>query len=151
MACKRSLLCSPRLTKSRSLSSLPNRPRCAIYDLNYRYGDSLIRGGLDNVEKKYVEKMAHIEFKSQNRTPERDSLSSALSHSYSTASLPPRPETPSSTLRRSKSVVRPVSVVDVAPGEFELIQIENFFFEKPLLRYKNYTLPMVKHFKTLKS
>lgn len=75
-----------------------------------------------------MEKMAHAEFKSQNRTQERDtssSLSSALSHSYSSASLPPRPDTPSSTLRRSKSVVRPVSVVDVAPGEFDWI----FFME----------------------
>ena len=68
------------------------------------------------MEKKYVEKMAHIEFKSQNRTPDS---ASALSHSYSTASLPPRPDTPASTLRRSKSVIRPVSVVDVAPGEFD--------------------------------
>lgn len=71
------------------------------------------------MEKKYVEKMAHIEFKSQNRAQERDSAS-ALSHSYSTASLPPRPETPASTLRRSKSVIRPVSVVDMAPGKLRI-------------------------------
>ena len=108
----------PKTQTERCLSLFSaNRPRCAIYDLNYRYGDSLIRGGLDNVEKKYVEKMAHIEFKSQNRTPERDSAP-ALSHSFSTAALPPRPETPASTLRRSKSVVRPMSVVDMAPGKF---------------------------------
>lgn len=73
------------------------------------------------MEKKYVEKMANAEFKSQNRTLERDSAS-ALSHSYSSASLPPRPETPASTLRRSKSVVRPVSVIDVDAGEFDWIR-----------------------------
>lgn len=91
--------------------------------INFRISfdlDSLIRGGLDNVEKKYVESMARTEFRSQNRTPDLslDLNGSPLSHSYSSASLPPRPETPSSTLRRSKSVIRPVSVADVAPGMF---------------------------------
>jgi len=88
------------------------RPRCQIYTDNYRFGDSLIRGSLDNVERKYVESMARTEFKSLNRTPDpilsaNLDISPSLTHSTSFAALPPRPE--SISLRRSKSVVRPVS------------------------------------------
>lgn len=108
------------------------RPRCAIYTDNYRFGDSLIRGGLDNVERKYVESMARTEFKSLNRTPDvvLDATSPSLIHSSSFAALPPRPEI--TTLRRSRSVARPASAViaDIDLGK------EVFFYFRIFLLFK---------------
>lgn len=97
------------------------RPRCQIYTDNYRFGDSLIRGGLDNVERKYVESMARTEFKSLNRNPDAAlNTLPPITYSSSFAALPPRPETPS--LRRSRSVVRPASaIIDLDPGKFVLL------------------------------
>lgn len=77
------------------------------------------------MERKYVEAIAKAEFKSANRTSDGSlDFPSPLTHSYSSASLPPRPET-SLGLRRSKSVVRPASVVmaDIDPGKFICNQI----------------------------
>ena len=100
------------------------RPRCAIYNDNYRYGSSLINTGLDGVERKYHESMARAEFKSQNRTNELLlDVNLPLTHSTSAVTLPPLGEP--SPLRRSYSVRLPrspprsVSAEPFAVGKFE--------------------------------
>jgi hypothetical protein len=94
------------------------RPRCAIYNDNYRFSNAIISGGLDGVERKYHEAMARADFKSANRSVD-PMIESTLSSASANLSSSPVGLPPTSGLSRSMSVSRVSRSPSIESASFE--------------------------------